>query len=384
LKAFRHIFALFAAAGLLVGGEPQLHREGASWVQTTNGSEFLGEGSQLKIVCLGNVTVKGASREQATYSLTRRVRAGSEAQARDIFQEATVAFTRQGRLARLVVGDDAGPVDLQLTVPRNIRTVFVHTESGRVDISDIDGQASAESGAGKITVSRVKGGVEVRSAGGKVQMSQIGGSARVISAGDDIVADSIGGDATLETGGGNITVQKVGGGIHANTGGGTIRIGEAGGAVIANTMGGQIDIGQAGGTVSARNSGGGPIQIGSATTVRCENASGAIRVGSLNGAMRVSTASGSVIAQLLGDRLVGDSFVSTGSGDITVYVPSNLGVTVQAQNEGSGRTRSIVSDFPGLNIRSQGVTVTARGAINGGGPVLRIQCTGGMIWIKKK
>jgi hypothetical protein len=118
--------------------------------------------------------------------------------------------------------------------------------------------------------------------------------------------------------------------------------------------------------------------------VKCDSASGAIKVGSLDGATRLVTASGSVVAQLHGSRLTSDSYIATGSGDVTVFIPYNLSVTIRAQNNGVSRVQSIVSEFPGLQIRFDGGTATARGDVNGGGATLRIEGNSGTIWIKKK
>ena len=125
------------------------------------------------------------------------------------------------------------------------------------------------------------------------------------------------------------------------------------------------------------------MQVGAASGVRCEAGTGAIRLTNISGAMRVSTAMGSIIASLLGGKLA-ESFLSTGNGDITVVIPSNLGVTVRAENEMADTLQRIVSEFPGIPVRLQGTQVVAEGAINGGGPLLRISGTGGTIFIKKQ
>jgi DUF4097 and DUF4098 domain-containing protein YvlB len=164
---------------------------------------------------------------------------------------------------------------------------------------------------------------------------------------------------------------------------GSIRILNAGSAVIASTGGGPIDVGQAHGIVTARNSGG-PVKVGSAEGVRCENAGGGVNLDNISGSVRVSTAVGSIIASLLAGKPMSDSFLSTGGGDITVIIPSNLGVTIRAQNELAGNIRRIVSDFPGITVRVAGGQVVAEGPVNGGGPILRISGTGGTIFIKRQ
>ena len=102
------------------------------------------------------------------------------------------------------------------------------------------------------------------------------------------------------------------------------------------------------------------------------------------GALRASTAIGSIMAQLLASRSLADSFLTTGRGDITVVIPSNVGVRIYAENDWSDDVRRIVSDFPGITTRVQGGQVIAEGVINGGGPVLRISGTGGTIFIKRQ
>jgi len=91
----------------------------------------------------------------------------------------------------------------------------------------------------------------------------------------------------------------------------------------------------------------GPVQVGAALGVQCESGSGGIRVTNISGAMRVSTSLGSIIASLLGGTL-GDSYLATGNGDITVLIPSNVGVNIRAQNDMADTMRRISSDFPGV------------------------------------
>ncbi len=77
--------------------------------------------------------------------------------------------------------------------------------------------------------------------------------------------------------------------------------------------------------------------------------------------------------------------LSTNTGDITVFIPSNLAMTVVARNESSGAGR-IVSDFP--EFRSlQNAAVAPRvvqGALNGGGPVLRLIVRDGTIYLRRE
>ena len=375
---------LLAASRLLLAGESGLHREGAYWVETMSGSEAVAEGEQLKITSLGDVVVHGADRGQIEYSAQRRVRAHSESEARDALQEGGASLTRQGRNLRLAIDASTGSISLQVTVPRTLRAVIVGTESGSVEVSDFGGNVFAQTGAGDVRVNHIKGSVQISTAGGTLHLGDVGSWAQATTAGGDITAESIGGEARLQTAGGDIAVQKAGANIRAVTEGGKVRIGQAAGQVMASSGGGLIDIGRAGGTVSAHNSAG-PIMIGSSVgRVDCQSMSGEIRVGVMNGVFKIVTASGNITAQLSGDRLLGESYISTGSGDITISLPSHLSATVRVRNSGASDARGIISDFSEMQIRAERGYAIAQGLLNGGGPLLQIQGTSGTIRIKKK
>jgi len=174
----------------------------------------------------------------------------------------------------------------------------------------------------------------------------------------------------------------VGGETRAETVGGSIHIHAAGGPVTATTGGGEIVVDQANGTVTARNMAG-PVEVGAAEGVRCENGSGGIRLSRIAGPIRVSTSMGSIVADLMGGRF-SDSFLATGHGDITVLIPSNVGVTIRAENAMADTPRRIVSEYAAISARRVANRIVAQGAVNGGGPVLQISDTGGTIFIKKK
>lgn len=300
----------------------------------------------LQIFCPGNIKFRGTSGAKLTYR--------SKSAAR-------ITYTRQGKLTILHAAETES---LEVTGPRTLEILTVHTPGGDLDVSDLDGSLVGQA-AGRVTIGRVGGNVELRSAGGPTSLGSIGGIVQCFSGGGAITADSIRGDAVFHTMGGDIVIQKASGQVRAYTGGGGIHIFRADGLVTANNSGG-------------------PIQIGSAAGVQCQSASGAIRLNNVSGAMQASTLAGSIIATFLPGLPIMDSFLSTAAGDITVMIPSNLNVSIRAQNGGSTDIRSIVSDFPGLRVKSLRSAVLAEGSINGGGPLLRISGKGGSIYIRKK
>jgi DUF4097 and DUF4098 domain-containing protein YvlB len=152
--------------------------------------------------------------------------------------------------------------------------------------------------------------------------------------------------------------------------------------VTAISGGGEIVVEKAGGIVTLRNMAG-PVTVGSAAGVRCDSGSGGIRLANIAGPIRVATSMGSIVANLMGNRIA-DSYLATGNGDITVLIPSNVSVTIRAKNSMADTLRRIVSDYPAIQPRRQGTLIVAEGAVNGGGPVMQIAGTGGTIFIKRQ
>jgi DUF4097 and DUF4098 domain-containing protein YvlB len=387
LKAMTILRPAVLVSGFLsiaLAAEPVLTREGKYWVEVRSGSEPIAPSAHLRITSRGAVTVNGMPRPELSYALKIRVKASNVAEARLLAKRFAVRLAKQGGNAvYLVVQRGDGMADLQVKAPRTAPETTIATTEGAVAFYDLDGGVQAETGGGAVTADRIKGNIVVRTAGGDITLGAVGGNANCTTAGGKITASLVRGDATFETGGGDISAQEVHGLVHATTMAGSIRVRNAGSAVIASTGGGPIDVGQAHGVVTARNSGG-PVKVGSAEGVRCENAGGGVKLDNISGSVRVSTAIGSIIASLLAGKPMSDSFLSTGGGDITVIIPSNLGVTIRAQNELAGNIRRIVSDFPGISVRVEGGQVVAEGPVNGGGPILRISGTGGTIFIKRQ
>ena len=147
---------------------------------------------------------------------------------------------------------------------------------------------------------------------------------------------------------------------------------------------GLIDVGQAGGQVAAE-SGGGSIKVRLAGGVLCEAGSGSIQLVSVFGSLRAATGAGSILAELAGGKPLEDSVLSTGSGDITVFIPSNLAVTIQAISDSPG-LQKIISDFPEIQarIQSRAGRAEAQGALNGGGPVLKLAASDGTIYLRRQ
>jgi hypothetical protein len=363
-----------------VFAQPRLSREGGRWVRTITGSAPAA--ARLRVNAQGPVHVEGGTAGEFTYTVKVSVRARNEAEAQQIFDRMPVRAIATGDWLVLTAG--GGPVTANLTVrtPR-LGAAVVSTSEGAVEVNGIDGSLTADSGGGELKCDRIRGDCRLTTAGGELLVGDVGGTLGGATGGGRIVVKSVRGDAVLETAGGDIDITEAGATVRANTGGGAVRVNSAGGSVRASTGGGPIVIGKAGGIVITRNMAG-PVQVGAAPGVSSESGTGTIRLSNIAGPMRVSTSVGSIIASLLGGNPLSDSFLATGNGDITVLIPSNLGVTIRAENDLADSLKRIVCEFPDIPVRMQGTQVIAEGAVNGGGPILRIAGTGGTIFIKRQ
>lgn len=79
--------------------------------------------------------------------------------------------------------------------------------------------------------------------------------------------------------------------------------------------------------------------------------------------------------------------METSAGDLTVYIASNVKVTIDAAID-SAFGHKINSDFPEVRITSDGGDwgpreLYAKGNLNGGGPVLKLRASTGNINIRR-
>ena len=195
------------------------------------------------------------------------------------------------------------------------------------------------------------------------------------------------GDASLETSGGEIVTGSVAGALKAETAGGDIVVGGATGQVVARTAGGQIQIGPTGGSVRAETAGGSIRLQGARGRVVAETAGGSIDLLEVESAVRASTAAGRILAEFnCTKKTFGPSQLETSMGDVYVYLPTNVPLTIDAAIE-TAAGRQIQSDFP-LDIQGDKEelvpsTLRGHGTLNGGGEVLKIRTVAGNIEIRK-
>jgi DUF4097 and DUF4098 domain-containing protein YvlB len=373
-----------ARAGRLANTDSSIRRDGPFWIQTLTGTAPVYK--LLRIATSGAVTVQGEERTDLAYTLRKRVKVAQQAHAREVVSGVLMSVKKQGPGTILEVQSPEYyllSLDLEVRVPLKLPDLKVTTDMGAVQVYDLAGSVYAETGSGHIELDRIRGGVSAGTGGGNVRLGKIGGSAQILSGGGAITADWIGGSADLKTEGGEVYVVSAKGPVRASANGGNIRIDKSEAGVVANAVDGLVDVLDAGGPVVVET-GSGSIKVRSAGDVNCRLGSGAIRLYSVYGRLRASTGSGSIVAELLAGKPLEDSAITTGMGDITVYIPSNLPVTVQAINSTPGGHR-IISDFEEIRVQREArAGWLASGELSGGGPLLRITAAGGTIYLRRK
>lgn len=350
-------------------------------------------GQRLRISAAGEVDVEGSQQQTVKYVAVRKVKAASEQEAQRLLDAARLVASRQGdsvtmRIDRPNCWNCGFHSELKVTVPYATREAIISTTAGAIHVANIEGRINVDSSAGAIRAENIGGGVRADTAGGPITLGAIGGPVRCDTAGGPIKVGSVRGEAVLSTSGGGIEVGIVQGSLRAETSGGSIRADRVEGQVFAGTSGGGITIGEALGRVVAETAGG-SIEIAKAPQgVTAETAGGPIRLTHVAGAIRAAAVSGNIEAVLLHGQPLSDSFLETNAGTIVVFIPASLQVAVEATVDFGRSLNRIQSDFADIQVVRGGdgfgsSEVRAVGALNGGGPVLRIRNASGRIQIRR-
>src|SRR6202521_668407 len=371
--------------------QTRVYGDGGNWTQEITGSLAMVKNLKVK-VDIGSVRVEGGSQQSINYVIRNHSYSGSESKARHEFDSYKISAYVHGDTA-WIVGDWQGgrphkfSGDFVVNVPREMDEIKIETDGGTVSTTGITGRVDAQSGGGSIRIDDIGGTVNAETGGGSIDVGNVasdvslhtgGGSIKVNSAKGKIEAESGGGsvtiitgsqDAVLETGGGSIHVERCAGKVKASTGGGSIDLGDIGGAAEMETGGGSIHLSSAKGPVRAET-GGGSIMLNGVPSARAE------------------TGAGGIVAKFVASNGEhSDSVLETSAGDITVYLASDVNISVRASIE-VANGHNIRSDFPDIRVTTEGgdygpKTVTAEGSLNGGGPVLKVRTTTGDICFRR-
>jgi len=229
-------------------------------------------------------------------------------------------------------------IRFQVTVPQQY-SVYLQTSGGRISVSDLTGEVNAHTLSGSLNFGNIKGPVWGDTAGGSIKLASCDGS------------------VTLKTFGGSIKVGNVTGNVDLHTFGGSIRIGDVVGDVKAQTFGGSLSFGKIQGSLWGKTFG------------------GSIKIVECGVDTDVLTLSGSIVL----DRVTGPVSAKTTVGHIVARLGSDAAFDVDAQT-GNGRVSSV---FPVVLVpRGKIVKNRLKGTINGGGHLLKLDASGGNIYLQ--
>jgi DUF4097 and DUF4098 domain-containing protein YvlB len=384
------VMVLLAAMPLLAE-EPRVSRQGGSWVELTTGTA-----APAKIVKIntdvGSVSVTGGDDQRITWVVNKRSYSRNEAEARRQFASFNVRpVLRPDYL--VIEGNYVGvreqgvSVNISVTLPRNTTLLKIETRGGSVNVNSIGGKVDASTLAGSIRLSGIDGPALARTSGGSIDVGEAGSDLRLETAGGSINVHSANGRVRAQTAGGSIQLGSAPGAV-LETAGGSIQVDKCSGELKASTAGGSVDVGQVEGPATLETSGG-SIRLGSAKgVVKATTSGGGIRLNRLGFGAIARTAAGPITTEFVAQKgNFSDSVLETSVGDVVVYLPSDLALTIKATIENASG-HMIKSDFSEIKINKEGGEygpgeVFGQGAINGGGPLLKISTTSGNIELRR-
>lgn len=380
-----------ASQPVVTRGAP--HREGRAWVEEVRYDIPVRPGGWLVLRAEpGTVEVKPGDPNHLRCVLHLAVYTSNAPEARNCLEhydlEALTGKDAVTLAGRFTCKANPGSLSARFEVESPLKfNLNISTRAGNVLVENLEGQFGAVTGGGDIRAGNVTGPVVVSTGGGRIRLGNVGASVRVRTAGGTIQVGNVNGSAFLETQGGQIMAGIVNGPVEARTGGGNIMLEAASGPVAAQTAGGQIHLGQCGNTVRARTAGGNVQVAGARGVVRVETAGGNINLLQAMGPVLAQTAAGRILAQIdANHQTFGPSRLQTQAGDVDVFLPPELPITINAFI-GDARGHRIISDFPlemrNPNERVTGGSLREAGTLFGGGKDLHIQTMMGNIQIHR-
>jgi DUF4097 and DUF4098 domain-containing protein YvlB len=392
--------ALFVAAlcaGLLTPGPA--FADGAGKPQSTpaprvtsdlRGTVVTRDGQRVRLnFDLGNVIVKTQNSGKIDYTV--HLEADGSAKDANHLLKAFLVTARQDADGVLMRGattrkEAAGRlwITVQINVPINYN-LDVTTGGGNIQIEDLNGRAVLTTAGGNIVAGNTAGSERLATKGGHITVKNVGGDLAATTGGGHITAGTIAGIATLHTDGGHIQVSGIGGPGHLTTGGGNVSVEHSANQLVAETVGGQIEVGEAAGLVHAKTAGGGIHVVRVAGPTDLETGGGSIYLTQVDGTVKASTGTGAITAWFVTPAKSESSCeFQSGEGDIVVYIPRQLPVTIDAVIQSDDRHQFYVDPAFRLLITRNpapngGETLHAVGSLNGGGEVVHLRTVSGNI-----
>ncbi len=373
------------------GGPFQWPSGGARVTSNLSGSVATHDGGRLRVFTpLGNVIIHTKNSGKVDYSVHLEAD-GDRAVATQLLKQFHI-YGRElpdGVSIKAVAAGQQCCGRLWVTITLNIpkdSSLDVSTGGGNVDVDDVDGRVSLYTAGGNITAGDIGGSARLISeSGGHISVHDVAGNLTANTGGGHITTGTIGGNASLHTAGGHIHVASVHGVARLETGGGNITLQHSGTELMADTTGGQIDVGEAAGLVRATTGGGGIRVVRLSGPTDLQTTGGSIYLTQVDSSVKATALAGGITAWFApSQKPAGSCDLQSNDGDIIVYLPKMLPVTIDGQIQMGYDHRVIVDPAFPLKV-SYDTTASGqrmlrvKGSLNGGGEVIHLRTIAGNI-----
>src|ERR1700722_15152748 len=355
------LLAVMSLSVSTLAARPQASRTSTARLKTDlRGAAPTRDGRRLHLVLdLGNIVVHTQNSQKIDYTVHLETDA-SQKDAKELLKSFAVSSreTPEGVYLRGQTSPQSSGrlwVTVTVNVPKNY-SLDLSTGGGDINTDDIGGPET------------------VLTSGGNIMAGNIGGAARVVNGG-----------AVLRTSGGHIRMASVEGAAKLVTAGGNVTVEHSGSSLNAETTGGQIEVGESAGLVRAKTGGGGIRVIRVSGPTDLETVGGSIYLTQVDSAVKASTGAGVITAWFVAPvKGPSQCELQSNDGDIVVYLPRQLPVTIDAQVQSGDEHRVIVDPAFQLTMSDDGPSrnghmVRAEGPLNGGGEVLHLRTVTGNI-----
>lgn len=408
------VFLLFVALPF-TGWAQQIQESDDGYTAVVNKTFAVEPGGTLDLEATnGSITVTGSDRNDVVVEETIRFEDASREEVTEYLDEHATGYKQTNNTVRIRGprlngdgwwgSDDDVQYRYRVQVPRQFST-RLQTSGGSLTITDLEGSVDGKTAGGSVTTERITGNVQVHTAGGSLALRGIDGQVQGRTAGGSIEVEDVTGPLNVRTAGGSIRISEVDDSVTAKTAGGSVQVERVDGTVEARTSGGDVTVRGVAQEVRAKTSGGDIELRDLGGPVTAETSGGDIEGDNLRGAVDARTSAGdveleNVAAPITARTSVGDveieitatSFATdpaiqlrTSHGDIELTLPPDLQASIRAKVEGyggMGGDEEIRSDMPLSRKGGDGAPLRATGDMNGGGPAIELETSGGSIRIE--
>ena len=178
------------------------------------------------------------------------------------------------------------------------------------------------------------------------------------------------------TAGGDLKFKRLNGTIHFQTSGGNVYVDSSEGAFDLSTSGGDFHVNGLKGETKIETSGGNIHCDNIDGDLFAETSGGDLKLKNVKGKLHGETSGGNITVRIQGENKGID--VHTSGGNITIELPALIKATIDASTSG-GRVKC---ELP-LMLEGEIDNSSIQGTINGGGPQIKAETSGGDIKIIK-